>query len=80
MSRGLGKWQRAILKALETHGYVFPWHIFPDGYGRSRRFVYSRAAERLAKQGLVTLERVNGDVCVTRRQISANVSRLPDDT
>jgi hypothetical protein len=76
MSRGPGKWQRVILEELRAHDHIFVWHIFPDGYGHRQRFVYRRAAQRLAEQGLVALELVNGEVCVSRRQTSTDVSHL----
>jgi hypothetical protein len=76
MSRGPGRWQRAILEALEAHDYIFLWHILPRGHTRGQRFACHRAAQRLAKKGLVTLEWVGVEVCVTRRENSPHVSHL----
>lgn len=76
MSRGPGRWQRAILEALQTRDWIGEWHVFPRDCGHTQRFVFRRAAERLAEQGLVTVERLNHEFYVTRRQNSAKVSHL----
>jgi len=76
MSRGPGRWQRAILDALQAQDYIFSWQILPRGCGRRERFVFRRAAQRLAEQGFVTLERMGIDLYVTRRQNSTEVSHL----
>jgi hypothetical protein len=73
MSRGPGKVQRAIIEALKTREYIFMSDIFPRYGGRSQRFVFRRAAERLAAQGLVSLEHVHFDLCVTPRDNSPDV-------
>jgi hypothetical protein len=62
--------------ALQVRSEVFLWHLLPGGYGRRQRFVYRRAAERLAQQGRVRLEWVGLDLCVTRLQISDDMSHL----
>ncbi len=76
MSRGPGRWQRAILAALKTRDHVFSWEILPRAAGRSQRFVFRRAAQRLAEQGLVTIETRGLDICVTPVENSRQVSHL----
>jgi hypothetical protein len=77
MSRGPGRWQGAILEALQTRKCVWLWDIDPHASGRSARFVFRRAAQRLAEQGLVMVEKVGVlDICVTRRQNSTEVSHI----
>jgi hypothetical protein len=73
MSRGPGKWQRAILDALKTDEYVCLCGL---AKGRSQRFAYRRAAQRLAQKGLVTIEVGDIVVSVTCRENSPRVSHL----
>jgi hypothetical protein len=77
MSRGPGRWQRAILDALQAQDYISLWYILPRGHTRGQRFACRRAAQRLAQQGRVTIERVGIDeLYVTPREISPEVSQL----
>jgi hypothetical protein len=61
MSRGPGKWQRAILEQLQRQQRFFLMEIVPlatTGHDRSRSAQRAaiRAAHRLAQQGLITLD------------------------
>ena len=76
MSRGPGVWQRRILVVLATQEYVFLEAILPRGHTRGQRFACRRAAQRLANRGLVILEPMIGDVCVTRGNSSSVVSHI----
>jgi hypothetical protein len=61
MSRGPGKWQRAILARLQTQERYFLQEILPlavifDERSRSAQRALIRAAHRLADKGLITLD------------------------
>ena len=55
MSRGPGRWQRAILEALQTREWIILGDILPAGSGRSARFACRRAAKHLRRAGQVEL-------------------------
>ena len=56
MSRGPGRWQRAILDELQRRERFFVRELLGYTYTRSDRLAVARAAHRLAAQGKLTLE------------------------
>jgi hypothetical protein len=62
MSRGLGKWQRLILKTLQAQEAVFLCELLPKGQGRRSPYslCYSqvlRAMRTLEKRGAIVVQR-----------------------
>jgi Recombination endonuclease VII len=55
MSRGPGKWQRAILDELQAHEWIMLGDVLPPGSGRSARYACRRAAKQLRRAGQVEL-------------------------
>jgi hypothetical protein len=58
MSRGPGKWQRAILDALETHEWIFLRDVLPPEHTPSQHRACRRAARQLRTQGRGSLDRL----------------------
>ena len=57
MSRGPGKWQRMILRALELHKSFFVRDLLPANAGRSACVALSRALRSLELAGRVSVRR-----------------------
>jgi hypothetical protein len=55
MSRGLGRWQRGLLAALEKQPAVFLADLLPRPYRRAQYVALHRAAYTLYDKGKVTI-------------------------
>jgi hypothetical protein len=53
MSRGPGKWQRAILDELQRREVFYVRQVLPARHTRSDQLAVIRAAHRLASRGLI---------------------------
>jgi hypothetical protein len=55
MSRGPGRWQRAILDELQRREVFYVREVLPATHTRSDQLALIRAAHRLVSRGLITI-------------------------
>jgi hypothetical protein len=82
MSRGLGKWQRHLLTALDQYPAVFLADLLPPAYPRAQYAALHRAAQQLCERGKVDIchpERNAGSygIWVMRPGYSCNRDQVP---
>ena len=66
MSRGLGRWQRTLIVALEEHPELILTDLLPPGYSRSQYVALHRAAESLHHKKLEILHSYTRRIWVAR--------------
>ncbi len=82
MSRGPGRWQRAILDALTASEWILLCDVLPPGPTRAQLLACRRAANRLEAQGLVqtralTRRLVRGLTPEQRKQVGETILLRP---
>lgn len=86
VSRGPGKWQRAILDALTEHDYFYLIDLLPVEYDRNEYKALYRAAYQLYRAGKIGMQCFTfgttyggSRLCITRRGVSFNVRTMEGD-
>jgi hypothetical protein len=78
MSKGPGKWQRAILERLDQVDYFYLMELLPIDYYRTDYKALHRAAYQLAKTGKINIQRFMSEhakVCITKTSFTENTRK-----